>query len=121
MASVRGASPSWVAIACAVISVLGGAYVARNARRSSMVMVDPKFIEMLQRSVKDLEALRAEMRTDLVAAQEETDRERAKRRKMERRVEFLLDVIVRLKNMLLQAGIPLPEGVDAVSLDADVT
>lgn len=99
-------------IVVAIISLLGTIYSARSARRTNTASVDVRIFELLQEDVVQLQARVEQLRSQLYKAQDESDRERIRRRKLESELESIADVVDRMVRAMQAAELPIPMGAD---------
>jgi uncharacterized protein YlxW (UPF0749 family) len=96
----------------AVLSLLGTAYAAIQARKTNTATVDVRIFELLQQDVEQLQTRVATLRQQLHKAQDESDWERDRRRKLESELEAIADVVDRMVRAMIAAELPVPMGVE---------
>lgn len=95
-----------------VLSMLGVVYSAKQARRTNTATVDVRIFELLQKDVEQLQTRVAILREQLHKAQDESDRERVRRRKLESELDAISDVVDRMVRAMVAAELPVPDGAD---------
>lgn len=100
-------------IAVAVFSLLGTIYSAKQARSTNTASVDVRIFELLQKDVEQLQMRVGTLREQLHHAQDESDNERDRRRRVESDLEAIADVVDRMVRAMVAAELPVPMGAES--------
>lgn len=100
-------------VAVGLLSLLGTIYSARQARKTNTATVDVRIFELLQQDVVALQDRVSALRRELHTAQDETDRERLRRRRVESELEAIADVVDRMVRAMVAAELPVPMGAES--------
>lgn len=95
-----------------ILSLLGAVYSARQARKTNTATVDVRIFELLQKDVEQLQSRVAQLRQQLHRAQDESDTERQRRRRVESELEAIADVVDRMVRAMVAAELPVPMGAE---------
>ncbi len=97
------------AVLAALFAALATVAAAVQSRRANNATVDVRILKYLQEDVVALQDRVAVLRASVREAQDETDQERARRRRLELELAGLQDLAQRMARALEAAGIPIPE------------
>jgi len=101
-------------VAVAFLSLAGAVFSAVMARRTNNASVDVRILKLLQEDVVAMRERVDQMRRELWVAQDETDEERRRRRRIEAQVDAMADLVDRMRRAMLAANVPLPSDAEAL-------
>lgn len=91
-----------------ILSLIGTAFAAVQSRRTNTATVDIRLFKVMQEDVLQLRTELSGLRRELFESQDETDRERKRRRRAELRIESMSDAVERIIRMMVAAELPVP-------------
>lgn len=108
---------AFAAVLAAALAAAATVFSARQSRKGSTVVVDAAFLDMLKQHAVVVDGQLRELRAELYSAQDEGDRERARRRRLERRVLVLENAWEGMRSWFDAAGMPFPSEISKLVED----